>query len=382
MDVKLRLTWKNVALWISWGLVFALYLAWPLTHLDAYLWTNDEGLYMQRAALTLALSPLWRQYLIFLAFPLAIVSGGGIVAAGRKMLRLRRGTWRQEGLRALWAVLTIVWLTAFGLNRWEKTRPKLVEGPEWSSDHLAARSFIEEKVPPDGFVATDDPLLALAAGRLVQPPFTEASKKQIEMGNFTTEGAMEAMLRYGSEAALFSTGRLILLPGFEEWVSEVATGRREFDELRAYRLDLPRREPDSTLARFENGIELRGYALSRGVLGPGDVLMVMLFWRCTDEVTEDNHVFSHLVHEEGGRWGQHDGPLQDGECPTSQWEQKELVVDVHRISLSPEAPPGTYFLTVGMYPWPSLERVPVFLPNGDRWPQHRAVVTEISVVSP
>ncbi len=334
------------------------------------------------SAMLMVLTPLWRQYLIFLAFPLVIASAGGIVATGKWMLRSRHGRWRQESLHTLWAALTILGLIIFGVDRWQKTKPYLLQGPEWSSEHLAARAFIEAAVPPDGFVATDDALLAFAAGRLVQPPYTEATKKQIELGNFTKEDAMAGMLRYGAQAALFGTGRLTRIPDFETWIDEVATERREFGDMRAYRLDLPRRDPISTMAYFENGIELRGYALSRDELHPGDVLTVMLFWKRTESVPEDYHVFVHLIDDHGGLWGQHDGPPRGGERPTSQWEEDEQVFDMHNVRISPEAPPGSYRLTVGMYPWPSLERVAAFLPDGDRWPQDRAVVTELSVISP
>jgi hypothetical protein len=195
------------------------------------------------------------------------------------------------------------------------------------------------------------------------------------------------MLRYGAHAALFGTGRLKRLPGFEEWIGEVATERCDFGEMRAYRLDLPRRDPISTLARFENGIELRGYAVSRGDMHPGDVLTVMLFWRGTELVPEAPHVFAHLIREDGGLWGQHDRRLQTSEQQTgrsseSSGRENELVFDVHRVKLSPEAPPGRYVLTVGMYPWPSLERVPAFLPDGSRSPQDRVVVAPLDVVSP
>jgi hypothetical protein len=286
------------------------------------------------------------------------------------------------GPRAVSAALIVVALVLFGVDRWEKTKPELLDGPEWTPDLIAAREFVEATVPPDGFVATDDALLAFAAGRLVQPPFTEASKKQIELGNFTTEDAVEGMLRYGAQAALFSTGRLTRLPGFEEWIAEVATERREFGGLRGYRLDLPRLDPSSTIARFRNGFKLRGYALSRRELRPGDAVTVMLFWRPEEGVPEDHHVFVHLIHEGGDLWGQDDGPPQDGERATGRWRGDALLFDVHRLEVSPEARPGRCRLSVGMYPWPSLERVAAFRSDGRRWPHNRVVVTELNVVSP
>jgi hypothetical protein len=332
-------------------------------------------------AFLMVCSPLWRQYLVFLAYPLAVVIGGGLAATGEWMLRSRRERWRRVGPRSAWAMLTVLGLISFGLHRWEKTRPKVLDGPEWTSELLAARAFIEETVPPDGFVTTDDALLAFAAGRLVQPPFTEASKKQIELGNFTTRDAMAAMLRYGAEAAVFVTGRLIRLPGFEEWIDDVATDRREFGEMRAYRLDLPRCDPKSTIANFENGIELRGYALSRAELHPGDSLTVMLSWGQVDEISGDSHVFMHLVDDEGRLWAQRDGPLGHDEDFTRLWEEDELLFDTRQVRLGDKAPLGKYDLTVGLYHWPSLERLPAYHPDGDRWPQDRVVVTQLNVMS-
>ena len=332
-------------------------------------------------AMLLVLTPLWRQYLIFLSFPLAVASAGGIVEGGKWVIKPRDGAEGHRNPATLWTRLLIIAMLVFGIDRWNKTRPYLLQGPEWSAELLAAKEFIEEIVPPDGFIATDDALLAFAAGRLVQPSFTEASKKQIELGNFTTEDAIDGMLRYGSQAALLGTGRLERLPGYELWIDEVASERHEFGEMRAYRLDLPRRAPDKTMARFENGIELQGYALSHSQLDAGDELTVMLYWRATQGVPADNHIFVHLVDETGRLWGQHDGRPNRGQQPTSQWQKGKLVYDTHDLPLSAEARPGRYRIAVGMYPWPDVERVPVFRPGGGRWKGDRVIVAEVEVAA-
>jgi hypothetical protein len=61
-DLKPR--WAEVAYWVAWGFVVALYVFWPLTHLDVYVWSNDEGLYVQRAALANAGYPLYTEVLL------------------------------------------------------------------------------------------------------------------------------------------------------------------------------------------------------------------------------------------------------------------------------------------------------------------------------
>ena len=53
--------WTTAAYWALWGVLVVLYLAWPLAHLDVYHWANDEGLYMQRAALANARYPLYTE---------------------------------------------------------------------------------------------------------------------------------------------------------------------------------------------------------------------------------------------------------------------------------------------------------------------------------
>ncbi|MBN1815607.1 MAG: DUF2029 domain-containing protein [Anaerolineae bacterium] len=332
-------------------------------------------------AILMASSPLQKQYLIFLAFPLAILVGGGLATMGRWTFGYFRGEYRPTWWGAVLALLALVGLVLFALARWEETKPYLAVGPEWSSDDLSARAFLEE-IPPGEFVATDDPMLAFAAGQLVPPPLTELSTKQIKVGNMKTEDARGSILWYGTRAALFSTGRLERLPGLEDWVASVATERRDFGELRAYRLDLPRSNPHLAESQFGSQIKLRGHALSSNELRPGDTLSVALLWECDGAVPEDYHVFVHLADEENHLWGQHDGAPGMGERPTSQWAVGQRVFDTHPIEIDQDAPPGKYRLFVGLYSWPSLERLPAFLPDGSRWPDDRVLLGDVLVVLP
>ncbi|MFB0535633.1 MAG: hypothetical protein ACETWR_11695, partial [Anaerolineae bacterium] len=48
-------------------------------------------------------------------------------------------------------------------------------------------------------------------------------------------------------------------------------------------------------------------------------------------------------------WGQKDNPPVDGFYPTSQWEMGEILRDQYDLVISPDAPPGQYWLEVGMY---------------------------------
>jgi hypothetical protein len=277
--------------------------------------------------------------------------------------------------------LTFVGAVIFVAQRCGERMPQPEGGPEWSSDRLAARAFLEATTPPDGFVLTDDPLLAFTAGRLVPPALTEASYKQIRLGYVTTEDLVESTLNYRAQVVLFATGRLALLPAYENWVATMATGRRSFGPLRAYSLDVPSSAPYAAVSHLGDDFALDGYALSGDELQPGGTLTVTLFWRHTGSVADDYTVFVHLVDEDDHMWGQHDGPPLMGAYPTGHWAERLLLPDPHPLVVSPEAPPGRYRLAVGMYRQPSLERLPALRPDGRRWPDDRILLAELHLAA-
>jgi hypothetical protein len=75
--------------WLLWIVLIALYLVWPLTHLETYGWSNDEGLYLQRAALANAGYSLYTEAafnkppLLIWLLQLAFKIGGQTVLTGR-----------------------------------------------------------------------------------------------------------------------------------------------------------------------------------------------------------------------------------------------------------------------------------------------------------
>jgi hypothetical protein len=337
--------------------------------------------WLATVAILMVSSPLQKQYLLFLAFPLAVIAGGGLVTAGKWAIRYFEGKRPLRDGRAVLVLMMLVGAILLAVNRWEETKPHFATASEWSVDHLAAREFLELETLPGEFVATDDPIVAFAAGRLVPPSLTELSTKQIKVGNLTTDDAKGSVLWHGARAALFSTGRLERLPGLEDWVASVATERRDFGDLRVYQLDLPRSVSLSDPSRLGSGIGLHGYALSSDELHPGDTLTVMLLWECDGEVSGDYHVFVHLADEDDHLWGQHDGVPGMEQRPTSQWAVGQRVFDTHPVEIGPDVPPGRYRLLVGMYSWPSLERLPVLRPDGSRWPDDRALLGDVMVIS-
>jgi hypothetical protein len=58
-------------------------------------------------------------------------------------------------------------------------------------------------------------------------------------------------------------------------------------------------------------------------------------------------------------WGQVDRLPVDGNAPTNAWAPGQVVGDPYALPVDPNAPPGQYTLTVGLYDALSGERLPV-----------------------
>ena len=116
-------------------------------------------------------------------------------------------------------------------------------------------------------------------------------------------------------------------------------------------------------ANLGNQVSLLGFEVADS-LSPDDDLEVAFYWQAQQALVEDYVVFVHLLDTDGRVVASHDGPPMDGRYPTQAWLAGDVVLDVHRIALAAGTPGGTYRLQVGMYRWPSMERLPVWDSEG------------------
>ncbi|MCP4544287.1 MAG: hypothetical protein GY832_44820 [Chloroflexi bacterium] len=116
-------------------------------------------------------------------------------------------------------------------------------------------------------------------------------------------------------------------------------------------------------ASFGDQIRLLSFE-AQDSLSPGSEFKVILYWDALRPPDDDYVVFVHLVDVEGQVVASHDGPPMDGRYATGAWLPGEVVPDVHHLVLDPSAPAGTYWLRVGMYRWPDMERFPVWDSQG------------------
>jgi hypothetical protein len=145
-------------------------------------------------------------------------------------------------------------------------------------------------------------------------------------------------------------------------------------------LEIPPREPPAIEALdiehpmkvyLDNKVKFLGYNIESS-FQPGHGIHLDLFWQALQPfdsaqdkpMGEDYTVFIHLVDEEGDTWGQKDNPPGDGFYPTTLWTQGEIVRDQYDLMVSPDAPPGKYWLAVGMYLAETGERLKVHREEG------------------
>lgn len=154
--------------------------------------------------------------------------------------------------------------------------------------------------------------------------------------------------------------RLWLIPGglndgLDLWLSE--RGYQAFDEpFGEERLALYFFPSQPLLERtkeavFGEKIALEGYGVTEQVK-PGDVLAVDLRWKATAPLSQDYHLFVHLVDQEGRLWAQ-----KDGLKPTSGWQPGEEIRDKQAILLPRDIPLGGYQIVVGFYLLESGQRL-------------------------
>jgi hypothetical protein len=132
-------------------------------------------------------------------------------------------------------------------------------------------------------------------------------------------------------------------------------------------------------AEVGDAIRLLGYEMVDDTLSPGAAFDVKLYWKAEGYLTEHYIVFVHLLNAKGDLVASHDGPPFDGRYPTQAWLPGDVVPDVHPLVLDSDVPPGEYKLQVGMYHWPSLERLPVWDRYGEAQPERAIVLQWVTV---
>lgn len=154
-----------------------------------------------------------------------------------------------------------------------------------------------------------------------------------------------------------------LCPTYERYREEITIGLERADKL-------------------GDQIDLIGYDLSADTIRGGEALTVTIYWQSDGLVDADNHVFVHLIDEGGSIIAQHDGVPALDRRPTWNWLPDEIIADIHPIMIPISSEKGSYTLSVGMYDYDTLARLPAVGENGERYLDDRIQLQPIEILPP
>ena len=146
---------------------------------------------------------------------------------------------------------------------------------------------------------------------------------------------------------------------------------------------------------FADNLELVGYDLTRGgwvrdkaggqretspdSFEPGEFVFLALYWRARGPVKADYTAFTHIVGPDGRLYGGWDRPLGEGFYPSSQWPAGEVFRGEYMLPISREAPPGLYFIEVGLYSPETGDRLPILDSDGRPVLNQALVLTQVEL---
>ncbi len=132
--------------------------------------------------------------------------------------------------------------------------------------------------------------------------------------------------------------------------------------------------PDNADVLFNEELRLRGYRLSAEKFQPGETINLTLFWQVERTPTADHTLFVHLLDASGQLITQLDRPAGGPTSPTSTWQEGEFWRDAYPVLLPQGLPDGQYSLRIGMYDWPSLERLPIANTSENSWELEKVTI--------
>lgn len=111
---------------------------------------------------------------------------------------------------------------------------------------------------------------------------------------------------------------------------------------------------------FGGQIALTGWRTRGGQFAPGDAIALDLVWQATAKPAADYTVFVHLRRADSGEQiNANDSAPLNGAAPTSAWQPGQIITDTRGIEVPPNAAAGRYQIILGLYRYPSFERLAV-----------------------
>jgi uncharacterized membrane protein len=118
--------------------------------------------------------------------------------------------------------------------------------------------------------------------------------------------------------------------------------------------------PQEVDVNFGGQITLTGWRMRGSRFAPGDAISLDLIWRALAKPSADYTVFVHLRGAASGEQvNANDSAPLNGAAPTSSWQPGQIVTDTRGIEVPSNAPAGRYQVIIGLYRYPSFERLAI-----------------------
>ncbi len=339
--------------------------------------------------------PMWpKHHWSLVLWPLAILAGVGV--AGLVDLTRLAVAGSTSGWRAIRAAdpppqPVIGWGLAGGLALvvWLAALPGTVRklgelaNPRQFAAVADGIAWIEESLPADAVVISDNGLLPFVTGRRTPPATAVVSSKRIRTGDLTGGALIQAAESSQAAAVMIWNNQLSDFGEFRDYLPTRYVLERVVGDDREIwrRFDFARITHPQAATVYDIG-QLEGYDLPRAGARPDQSLPLTLFWRAAGPTGADYTVFAHLVDADGRTVVQADGPPAGGAQPSSGWVAGEIVVDPRAIALPADLAPGDYRLRVGFYDPATLQRAGAAGPDGRPWPEGAIVLDARVRVAP
>lgn len=125
-----------------------------------------------------------------------------------------------------------------------------------------------------------------------------------------------------------------------------------------YQLPLP--NAHRVFADFGPSIRLLGYDKDSSAVRSSGVLTLTLQWKVQTPVQEDYMLFVHVFDSDGNRVAHIDVPPGGPHAPTRSWKVHGYTTWIHPVPLPTDIPPGTYWVSLGVYAPHTFARLPVY----------------------
>ena len=106
-----------------------------------------------------------------------------------------------------------------------------------------------------------------------------------------------------------------------------------------------------SMVDFGRQVRLLGWEV-KGELAELDELYyldITMYWQSLQPITENYRVYLKLLDSDGRVWRENDSNPIFGFFLTSQWEEGVILRDRHGLEVPPDAPPGVYYVTLGLF---------------------------------